>query len=82
MGVSDVGRDSVLRKDSETVETHVAEQPGRPNIGPETESYEPGRQKRRRVARLLVLLVVAVPVAYSIVMGVITIVRYILADLR
>jgi hypothetical protein len=38
------------------------------------------RQKRRKVAGLIVLLVFGIPVVYSVIMGIVTIVRYILAD--
>ena len=47
------------------------------HLGEAAEPDRRARQTRRKVAGLIVVLVFGIPVVYSLVMGVLTIVRYI-----
>lgn len=47
----------------------------------ETEKTETTRERRRKIARILVVLFFGIPALYSLVTGIVEIVRYVLADL-
>jgi hypothetical protein len=46
------------------------------------EEPETARERRKKIARLLVVLFFGIPVVYGVVMGIVEIVRSILEDLR
>ncbi len=75
-----MSRDDILNETKKIVKTGTVEQPGRQIEEAETESPGTVYWTRRNIARLVVLLAVAIPVAYSIVMGIVSIVRHILED--
>lgn len=66
------------RRSEAIAESGTIEPPARQAY--EEDASETARQKRRKIARIFLLLFFGIPAVYSLAMGIVQIIRYIISD--